>query len=595
MFQDVKHKRTASAASVRGVGLCSAIWLSTVAGCSFDEAQPAAAPNTCSAQADCPTDLSCQAGVCVTPAVDTPLDVTLEVTPKRMPDGSQPFAILYGPFSLQGGRRDFPLGVPATISGVVRDGPELINAQLTFVPTKASPTLAKPVQTRSSVSLLRSSTFSVQLLAGIEYRVTVQPTDPTVPPFVKVFTADPADSLNIDYADNPRVTQSFLIRNVPTVPVGQTLNMRARSKESGQILSNTMAVGDGRALLTFSFDTLPSFRVEISPSQNITSNAVAAAASDCDAIRPLLPSFTIDDSAFKREASTNVKAANGFDLAVDLPSMPQPIPYEGTIQLCEAKKGSDNLLVSLSSSALALNSLPPGISASFSVSTNASRQDDKNQNFCTRVLPGEYVVLVTPPTAVNCEIFAQKRQIVVPSDEPDVLALRVPTKLNGKILDSQMLPIANATIDAVALGIQTTMMLAENDATVPIYNRSRQTASGSNGGFAFYVDVGVYDLIVKPPAQSGFAWQIQPNLNVGGSRSEDFTTRVELSAPALIEGNLRYMDGSGKGTLAGADVHAYTVEDEKTPNARGVEIGHTQADENGNVVLFVSPEPQPPW
>jgi hypothetical protein len=229
------------------------------------------------------------------------------------------------------------------------------------------------------------------------------------------------------------------------------------------------------------------------------------------------------------------------------------------------------------------------------VTTSAKSVDDSTQSFCTRLVPGEYVVLVTPPSTVNCEIFAERRQIVKESETADELDLRVPAKLSGRILDSQMRPIANATIDAVALGIDTTTMLADDDATVPIYNRSRQTSSSSNGSFSFYVDVGVYDLIVKPPMQSGFAWQIQPGLNVGGSRSEDFTTRVEVGAPALIEGSLRYLDGKSKGTLAGAEVHAYTVEDEKTPNARGVEIGHTQADENGNIVLFVSPEPQPPW
>jgi hypothetical protein len=324
---------------------------------------------------------------------------------------------------------------------------------------------------------------------------------------------------------------------------------------------------------------------------------ISVNADDCDDSEGLLPSFTIDGTAFKREASTNTKAAGGYEYAVDLPTFPQPIPYEGTIQLCETKRGIDNLLVAFRSSVLALTNLPQGITASYSVTTSARKDndDDSVQHFCARVVPGEYVVLVTPPAAVNCEIFAERRQVLQASNEPDMLTLRQPTKLSGKILDGEMLPIANATIDAIALGIDTTTMLADDDATVPIYNRSRQTSSGANGAFSFFVDVGVYDLIVKPPAQSGFAWQIQPGLNVGGSRNADFTTRVELSAPALIEGTLRYADYSGKGTLAGAEVHAYTVEGEKTPNARGVEIGHTQADEHGNIVLFVSPEPQPPW
>jgi hypothetical protein len=589
-----QEQQFAGARIARIAMLCLSASLSGLAGCSFDEEEPGAPPNTCSLPADCAPDLTCQAGVCVMAAVDTPLDVTLEITPKRMPDGSQPFPILFGPFSLQGGPRDISLDVPVTMTGTVHQGIEPISAQLTFIPTEAPPKLATPVQTRSSIAVLRSM-FSVQLLAGVKYRATVQPVEQELPPFSTVFTADPSEEIDLDYANVPQVSQTFVIRNLPDLPPGQSLNMRARSKETGDVLSNTVAVGEGRLTLTFSQEAVPeNYTLEITPDQTFAAR-FNSGVNNCDASEGLVPSFTIDASAVKRETSTSSKATAGIDYAVDLPTLPPAIPYSGTINLCQSKKNLDNLLVSLRSSALALNSLPQGISASYSVTTSAKGVDDSTQTFCTRVVPGEYVVLVTPPSAVNCEIFAERRQILKTSEAPDELDLRVPAKLSGKILDSQMRPIANATIDAVALGIDTTMMLADDDATVPIYNRSRQTSSSSNGAFSFYVDVGVYDLIVKPPAQSGFAWQIQPGLNVGGSRNEAFTTRVEVGAPALIEGSLRYRDGKSKGTLAGAEVHAYTVEDEKTPNARGVEIGHTQADENGNIVLFVSPEPQPPW
>jgi hypothetical protein len=589
-----QEQRFAGARIARIATLCLSASLSALAGCSFDEEEPSAPPNTCSLPTDCAADLTCQVGVCVTPAINAPLDVTLEITPKRMPDGSQPFPILYGPFALQGGGPgEFSLDVPSTVMGTVHQGIQLLNAQLTFVPTKAPPKLATPIQARSSINILRPK-FSVQLLAGVEYRVTVQPVEHELPPYSKVFTASASEEIDIDYAKVPQLTQTFVIRNLPVVPDGQSLNIRARSQD-GQLLSNTVAVGEGRVALTFSQESLPdNYSLEIIVDQSFAAR-LNSGGNDCGETQGLVPSFTIDSSAVKREASTNSKATAGVDYVVDLPTLPPTISYEGTIHLCQPQKNIDNLLVSLRSSALALNSMTPGISASYSVTTSASDVDDSTQSFCTRVVPGEYVVLVTPPAAVNCEIFAERRQILRASDEPDSLELRVPAKLSGKILDSQMRPIANATIDAVALGIDTTMMVADNDATVPIYNRSRQTSSGSNGAFSFYVDVGVYDLIVKPPAQSGFAWQIQPGLNVGGSRNEDLATRVEVGAPALIKGGLRYADGKNRGTLAGAEVHAYTVEDEKMPTARGVEIGHTQADENGNILLFVSPEPQPPW
>ena len=42
-------------------------------------------------------------------------------------------------------------------------------------------------------------------------------------------------------------------------------------------------------------------------------------------------------------------------------------------------------------------------------------------------------------------------------------------------------------------------------------------------------------------------------------------------------------------------MHAYTVVDEKGPNTRGVEIGHARADDEGNIMLLISPEPQTAW
>lgn len=567
--------------------LCGALF----AGCSFDSPDALEAPNTCTVQADCPADLSCQAGVCVMPAGDaTPLDVMLEITPKRMPDGSQSFPILYGPFPLQGGRRNFSLPVPTLVTGTVSEGLALITGQLTFVATKAPATLAKPIQARSSLINLHNA-FSVQLLAGTEYRVTVQPTDPEVAPYTMTFVATPDEPLNIDYAELPRTTQSFWIKNLPDVPLGQSLTLKARAKDTNQIISNKMKLGEGRTMLTFMQETPPPYKLEIA-AESPTSSQIAAIGGACNTSTPLVPTFTIDDSALKREAAST-RGAGVYDLTVELPALPAPVEYSGMIQLCEASKGFETLVVSLRSNALAISNLPQGITTSFSVSTTATRESSKEQSFCTRAIPGEYVVLATPPANVTCEIFAEKRQIQ--GNDPATLELHTPTKLNGKILDNNMAPMANAKIDAIALGIDTTMMLAANDLTVPTYNRSRQTSSDADGAFALYVDVGVYDLIVKPPMQSGFGWQVRPGLTVGSARREDFSTRVELTAPSLVEGSLHYADNTAKGSLGGADVHAYTVEGANTPTARAVEIGYTQADESGNVKLLITPEAQPSW
>ncbi|HKP58927.1 MAG TPA: hypothetical protein VJV78_19535 [Polyangiales bacterium] len=581
--------QTMCAHGARGL-LCCAL----LAGCSFDDEMTIAAPNTCTLPTDCDEGLKCQAGVCVQ-AANAPLNVTLEVTPKRMPDGSQPFPILYGPFPLQDAQRDFPLPLPIAVSGTIKNDKENINAQLSFLQLKTPASLARPIQARSSLIGLRAG-FSVQLLSGKEYRVTVQPpTESKLPPYSMVFTATPGESLDIDYKTLPSTTQNFWIKNLPTLADGQKFVLKARDKTTNDVISSAEDLVGGRGALQFLQSPLPAYKLELVVEKNFGA-LTAAAGSSCNTAAPQVPTYTIDDSALKREASTKTQGA--FDLSVELPTLPAAVPYSGEIQLCAPSKGAENLLVSLRSSGLAISNLPQGITASFSVSATADRETTTRQTFCTRVVPGEYVVLVTPPANVNCEIFAEKRQILAPTEEqPDSLDLRQPTKLNGKILDNNMVPMANATIDAIALGIDTTDMLAESDLTVPIYNRSRQASSKSNGTFELFVDVGVYDLIVKPPMQSGYGWQIRPGLTVGSARREDFSTRVDLAAPVLVEGSLRYMDNTAntRSSLAGADVHAYTVQNEGEPNARGVEIGHTQADEQGNVMLLISPEFQLSW
>ncbi|HEY2733209.1 MAG TPA: hypothetical protein VGI70_04455, partial [Polyangiales bacterium] len=61
-------------------------------GCSFEKAGVRSEMNSCVLDSDCASK-HCEAGLCVMTGAQ-PLNVTLEVTPKRMPDGSQPFPIV---------------------------------------------------------------------------------------------------------------------------------------------------------------------------------------------------------------------------------------------------------------------------------------------------------------------------------------------------------------------------------------------------------------------------------------------------------------------------------------------------------------------
>jgi hypothetical protein len=173
--------------------------------------------------------------------------------------------------------------------------------------------------------------------------------------------------------------------------------------------------------------------------------------------------------------------------------------------------------------------------------------------------------------------------------------MRTPATLSGKVVTPDGTPMANASVDLVALGIAD-VTLAVDDPTVPLYNRSRQGTSAADGTFKIQPDVGSYDVVVKPPSQSNFAWRIIYDVDVA-SRTAAFATVVDLTAPVAVSGTLHYTDGmkSDQRTLASADVHAYTIVNEGQPTARSVEIARTQADDNGKIMLLMSPDLQKSW
>jgi hypothetical protein len=250
--------------------------------------------------------------------------------------------------------------------------------------------------------------------------------------------------------------------------------------------------------------------------------------------------------------------------------------------------------MALDAVALSFGQSDGAVRARFSATTTATFDNAKEEfRFCAKVLPGDYVVVITPPTNVQCENFAERRRIeLLPGESAveTVLELRRPAVLTGTIETSNETPFSNASIEARALGRP--LALAEDDPSVPSYNRSAQTTTDSEGMFRLAVDVGSYDVVFKPPADSGFAWQIAHDVDIG-SRRDAFANRVTLDAPVLVRGKLKYVGATRQAqlSLAGAEVRAYTQID----GERSIEVGRAVADENGDVVLLVAPTLRSGW
>ena len=595
---------------VRGATeLGSWLWLlglGFMGGCSFGDDAPMAAKNSCIVDTDCDSK-RCEDGFCVMTG-PKPLSVILEVTPKRMPDGSQPVPILAPPVALQGGgNTSFQLPLPITVPISIASGNDRLDAQFSFAPQLAAQALSKTTQVSTLGSGAKSgpAQTSVLLMSGVTYDVTVQPVNPQVPPHQFTYMASTETAIDINYADYTWQTRRFLVRNLPYEGVA----IRARDKISGKLISNTVPLTAGMVSLKFDKGDgadIPPYLLELAP----MASARASAGNDqCDQSSTLLPALTIDPATLPSPTAMTGSEMPSVDLdpadivtTIELPKLPAAVQYSGSLRLCANQPLSNprpSFPMTLKSSSLNLGSdmSMATITGSFETAT-AAMWDEGNQQFqfCARVVPGEYVIVATPPANVNCEIFAERRSLTADDDLGDAeLELRTPATLMGTIVTPDMMRMSNASIDLLALGASN-VVLAENDATVPTYNRSRQGTSDADGMFKLSADVGTYDVVIKPPTQSNFAWSVIYGVEIA-SRSSTFATQVHLNAPVAMNGTLSYQ-GAGKSvnsTLASADIHAYTIVDEGEPTARSIEIARSQADDKGNVMLLVTPDLQHTW
>jgi hypothetical protein len=563
--------------------------------CSFGDATANLGEvNHCVLDSECGSK-HCRAGLCVEQVAATPLSVTLEVTPKRMPDGSQPFPIVAEPFALKSGAARFDLHRPVQVRVTVRDSStqsDRVDAQVSFRPRLDSKFNAKPTQLSvvGSGSKTAATDVSVLLLTGVNYDVVVQPTDPTRAPYMDQFQVDDATPIEIDYGTIAWQDRSFFVKNVPSPMV-----LRAVAKATGVQLSNSapVAMGEHTVNLRFQAGDTP-YQLVLSPKDQAQKASVEMA--HCRDTMEVNPTFTIDASSLPTDKQ-NPKAG-----LIDLPKLPSPIVYSGAVTPCPDQIRMGLAVPSTLPLDLKRTTLNYGIGNSISVSYETSTtamwvSESMRFEFCTQVLPGDYVVIVTPPLNGACERFAERRTL---SPAPDqeisdaTLALQKSAALTGRVVTAEGNPIENASIDLVALG-KPGVTLAESDPTVPLYNRSRQGVTAADGTFNIPADIGSYDVVVKPPSTSNFAWWVIYNVMVGSRMS--FPNVITLGAPVAVTGTLLYEAGTmdEQKTLAAAEVHAYTVIDDDTSNPRSIEIGRGQADARGSVMLLLSPKLQQTW
>jgi len=258
-----------------------------------------------------------------------------------------------------------------------------------------------------------------------------------------------------------------------------------------------------------------------------------------------------------------------------------------------------NLPITLHAQSLVLDDGSPLSFAAFDATTNANYDKDAEQlRFCVQVMPGDYDVLATPPSSMHCALFAQR--LTIPAADATapggvILSLPPSTYLNGKLRTAGDSPLSHADVQAIALNRSGGIDLPPDDATLTRYNRSSQTTSGDDGAFQLPVDLGSYDVVIKPPMDSGFPWQVLYDIAVGAQVSMmPVASVIDMPSPVVVKGTLKYPGKSAAAqmTLQDAEVAAYAIVGDDPLTKRAIPIGKSSADGSGQFMLLLPPSLQ---
>jgi hypothetical protein len=234
---------------------------------------------------------------------------------------------------------------------------------------------------------------------------------------------------------------------------------------------------------------------------------------------------------------------------------------------------------------------------------------DDGGNYMANLFPGQYRVVVlpsggsiAPPAAQNgvpgpmgsaAEPWAIKEETWTISAQAsqtiDVGLVSKQTIAGIAYTGSADLLAVGALFDATP-AVVPRLVGALNSvlAQTPVAPRNASIGVNYDGRFALPLDPGDYDLSLRAPESSNFAWWIRSEVHIGAPGSTDAIPAqvARLPYPVPLEGVITVPDAAGPRVLRGAAVRAYA----KGPTGNGVaKVGDTRTDETGHYRLRLPP------
>lgn len=583
------------------VGLVLAVFQ---VGCNFEgSGGQSASVNTCKTDADCSSGSACEAGMCV--ATESPsLEIGLEVHLKRAASDGNPLTTTVAPFEVDGPtHRDIRLPATVEVAGDARYRGQRIAADIRFTRqvgidglaprSLRVQTLAEPTTDSEG----HEASYLTRLFADVAYRMRVVPTGDhasRLPPLERTVRAEPdavSHRVDIDYDEVLSDAETLQIA-LSGVPEERKLQVRAVDAASGRVVSSSHVVDSSAATLSVRLMPFDGERlVQILPAPP----EVEPSMSPEQAPRPSpYPTFTVPLASLETEEDGMRR--------IELPTVPEPVTFRGVVDLCPdwgPELDEDlGLPVTFRTSSPDLD-MPLDMQASFTATTTTGTAAGESADvFEVSVLPGDYEVVIAPPTDSPCSIYAEAGRSIQAGEtliQGELFTLEDAAQLSGTVFREDQSqagrqPMSGVRVQAI------TLARAELDQVQTVlarYNRSAQATTGMDGTFSLPLDVGSYDMVIKPPPESGFGWQLLHDVGIGTKQKRLPPSSIRLDAPVPLTGTLlsgALDEGETSMRLAGAEITAYVVlSDRKNESPRAVAVGATVADEEGDFTLLLSP------
>ncbi len=553
--------------------------LALAGACSFSEPEAELVENRCSADADCGGAICDRAvGMCVTPSTPT-LRLAVEVTPASDPTGGTPTTRVLGPFEIEGpGQQDLTLAPSINVIGDVRWAglDEAIQATVRFTRrpeieaaprvTKETTTVPVPVEAADGMP----ADYAVRVLADREYDIVVEPTGEhaaLLPP-LRLSRPVPGGGdfvrIPLTYPDTFPALRGVVVG--PDEEAVSGLQVQAVEVESGRVVSSTAVTAPA------SSETPGEFEVHLDPG---AASFVLRISGGPD--EPLYPTLLADPAYFFPDETGYARI---------LVPMLSRITYRGRVTPKDDATGVPNAVLAFRS--VDVYDDTTGVTSSFRTTVTTG----PSGTFEAEIYPGTYDIVVTPPpemrdasgdepVASTLGVLFETLRILPPAmgDELVGQTFELPqrARLGGTVQTSDGRQVPGTTVQAVALN-------RPGEVPAAPYNRSSDAVTDATGQFTLPLDLGSYDVTVKPPAESGFPWRIAPAMSFGSSTVIQNT--FEIEAPVPLSGTV-IGPGDEAPALAGAEIRAWVIFEEDGGAVRALPVARTTSREDGSYTLLL--------